>query len=144
PTYMQSTPLIARLFLTKSVANHAMIRAALRRRHSRLAAVLTTLVALALEIIFLRHLFFLLHVKSPTALDGPLFRSNPSLARNLKTNRLEPSDVGSGCEHSTLRCQYAWRSRCLKQWAIFSFNVCTDGMSDIFLVTRAMASTASL
>ena len=50
-TYMQSTPLIARLFLTKSVANHAMIRAALRRRHSRLAAVLTTLVALALEII---------------------------------------------------------------------------------------------
>src|SRR5437879_368152 len=71
---MLRTLLIARLFLTKPVANHAMIRATLRRRHSRLPAVLATLVALALEIIFLRHLFFLRNVKSPTALDGPLFR----------------------------------------------------------------------
>src|SRR5438309_428005 len=51
---MLRTLLVARLFLTEPVANHAMIRATLRRRHSRLSAVLAALVALALEIIFLR------------------------------------------------------------------------------------------
>ena len=83
---MQSTPLIARLFLTKSVANHAMIRAALRRRHSRLAAVLTTLVALALEIIFLRHLSFLPHVKSANRF-GRAFVPQQSFTRAKPENQ---------------------------------------------------------
>jgi len=94
---MLSTLLIPWLFLPKPVANHAMIRRTPGPRHALLPAVLTTLVALALEIIFLRHLFFLVHVKSPTAFDGPLFpQQSFTNAKPRNLIGLEPSDVGSG------------------------------------------------
>jgi hypothetical protein len=85
---MLRTLLVARLFLTEPIANHAMIRATLWRRHSRLPAVLAALVALALEIIFLRHLSFLPHVKSANRF-GRAFVPQASFTRAKPEN---PSD----------------------------------------------------
>src|SRR5947209_2172126 len=106
--------LIAWLFLTKLVANDALILGMPRLRHAGLAAMLATLVALALEIVFLRHLFSscssyrqplsaelcsaaILHLREPRKLDQVgTFRRGVRLTDSNTSEMPGGPDVSNG------------------------------------------------